>query len=493
MATVEQLVQKLGKPPREICLDWVWQIEHLPNPSGIGSEKVPELSMSDLEVDATGQLQLRDHHSGRYSRLDLVEELRHWSVVPPKMLVEPLQKKLDEPIELAKSHEYANFEKRSVASRLKRPAFNKRRNGKLPKQVATAVTGVFLAVFVFFAWTGLSDRVASQGGGAGLANATKQGQETAKPLAELKNQTLEDFSLQPSAPKSVPETLEMLKTPEPDVGVSEATDSTTSPWSDLDSKLPNLLAADGKAPPSTMNEGAPGSESNQASVQAMSERDVMKEVADLAQDASKDAIETDIQQPQNGSFPNEPIVIHTSPMVQVMKFASPLPNRSRQAMWKLELLVDDGFIVTPDEPQRLKDRQTVTWNIVMDDAELPATRLVIAVDIPSRQTSLRWRMAATADDFPQLNLPLDTKLLQMLQDRMRFFAQQADRMIETIKQSSSSLPREMRFLAAKQRSDLEAQSKLAKRLLTIASGAALINDQLHGHVSVRAESRASEE
>jgi hypothetical protein len=177
-------------------------------------------------------------------------------------------------------------------------------------------------------------------------------------------------------------------------------------------------------------------------------------------------------------------------MVQVQKFAAKIKVRPRQPVWQILLSVDDEFELTPNEPQDVTDRQITTWILSNSDSKSPKVRLVIqAQAAPGRQTSLRWRIFAGAEDLADLMLPLDKEMLQPLQERLRIYSPMAQREAERLKQLASVADRDVRTALSKQRANLETQSKLASRLSTIVAEAQLLDDLLRSQLTLYANLR----
>ena len=119
------------------------------------------------------------------------------------------------------------------------------------------------------------------------------------------------------------------------------------------------------------------------------ERNVMQELETLTKTAASSSVESDlaVRDAENSSAISEPLMLHTSPMVQTQKLAAKIRLRPRQPVWQILLSVDDEFELTPKEPQDVTDRQITTWLLTDSDSKSPKVRLVLqAQAAPGRQT-----------------------------------------------------------------------------------------------------------
>jgi hypothetical protein len=224
----------------------------------------------------------------------------------------------------------------------------------------------------------------------------------------------------------------------------------------------------------------------------LTERDVMHELETLTNSAANNAVETDMEVlgSEDSSAVSEPLLLRTSPMIQTQKLAAKIKVRPRQPVWQILLSADAEFELTPNELQNISDKQVTTWLLSDSDSNSPKVRLVIqAQAAPGRQTALRWRIFAGAEDLPDLMLPLDKEILQPLQERLRVYAPMVQRESDRLKQLANVAEREVRTALFKQRANMESQSKLASRLSTIVAEARLLDDLLRNQLTVYARLR----
>ncbi|MDX1930391.1 MAG: hypothetical protein SFV81_27955 [Pirellulaceae bacterium] len=568
-------LDQLGIPPREVCLDWAWQIEsQFADARTTIRCETATLDWQRIEVSNTGEL-LMPPDFQNYSPTERLHELLSWAEggevskavsLPAHRDSEDLLKQLRgltvgcitetakdanaNPVAMnetahvlsAQTKVEAEFGpspnsllslQRSPSSRQlkKKPSasnslLTNQLSGVLqqPKLIAVlACVGIACGIFAL--------NIGAHKDSASESIASSQPQElknkelnTGKTREDETEQELDDASALATIPEMP--TLEMSEPGVADIAPPTMPSISNSLIAGLDRtesrNLPDSSVAEGVGkeaelavvPTDTEPSGiASATEASDAS--DLLNRDVMQELEGLTKSAASQALETDLELSgvsdgvmnldSVGSVPGqsnvglantgqedsgqaEPIMLRTSPMNQTHKLASKIKFRPRQPIWHIRLSVDDEFELTPREPQDVSDRQVTTWLLSDTDAKNPAVRLVIQVQGgPGRQTALRWRIFASAEDLPDLMLPLDKELLNPLQDRLRFYAQMSQREADRLRQLASVAERGLRATFQKQRVTLESQSKLASRLSTMVAEARLLDDLLRSQVTVHAK------
>lgn len=90
MSSLHELLDRFGRPPASICLDWAWQIlewaQHSGEPvtSVAGEKKL--FSWADIHIQSNGQLVFQDPCNG-WEAISLVDELLDWSGAPKERLI----------------------------------------------------------------------------------------------------------------------------------------------------------------------------------------------------------------------------------------------------------------------------------------------------------------------------------------------------------------------------------------------------------------------
>lgn len=587
-------LDQLGIPPREVCLDWAWQIESQfagARPS-IRGEAAP-LEWRRIEVSWAGEL-LMPPDFQNYSPAARLHELLSWADgcevskqvnLSPALDSEELLKQLrgltasyiaktandaisesagtndnaqDSPV---KCEVEAEFDQTPNA--LQSPQLSPSRsqpknmpsgaNSRLTNQLivalkqhkliaAFACVGIACGCLFVLNFGSQKDRSSDSIALSKPQELKNQELETGKARIDDTDQELDDASTLATIPE-----MPTLEERDPSVESIEPLSMpsiSSSLIAGLDRKENRNLADSAVAEgvgneaelavviPTDSEPSGIGSPVEASDASELMNRDVMQELEGLTKSAASQALETDLDlssmsdadmisdsvstgpgKPSTGQavgeqatpgqldaahpasgeggdshLPAEPLMLRTSPMNQTHKLASKIKARPRQPIWQMRLSVDDEFELTPREPQDVSDRQVTTWLLSDSDAKMPAVRLVIQVQGgPGRQTALRWRIFASAEDLPDLMLPLDKELLNPLQDRLRFFAQMSQREADRLKQLASVAERDLRATLQKQRATLETQSKLASRLSTIVAEARLLDDLLRSQVTVHAK------
>ena len=552
MASAAIWLDELGIPPREVCLDWAWQIqsqfaEHRRSIRGDAAA----LDWRRIEVSPTGELllppNLQDYSPDSRLRdllrwakgnvaatpneaepaengvfLDLHEQLCKLTANRISPVAEHLLPVPDSPRD--SSHSTDGFGPESfkpVVTQIagKRASKKSNKNAHLFQQVvvaikehklAAALVAVSLAAvccFVLFfreqklktVEVSSAKPVAEEGKLTSEERAKDSSSDVddANVLATIPEMPLIDPSepvVGEVAPVTMPSISSSLITGSDRSKLGNSTEASTAESLEVAAVIPSDQASPVVTNPL---------ESSDAS--ELKNRDVMQELDELTKSAANRTLESDMAMPEamdssssaesskadptnGGAAIAEPLMLGTSPMLQTHKLASKIKVRPRQPVWQMRLSVDDEFELTPKEPQDVSDRQLTTWLLSDSDATSPIVRLVIqAQAAPGRQAALRWRVFASAEDLPELMLPLDKEILNPLQDRLRVYAQMAQREADRLKQLASSAERDLRAAMNKQRTHLESQSKLASRISTVVAEARLLDDLLRSQLTVHAK------
>lgn len=523
-------LEKLGIPPREVCLDWAWQIQaHFAGLSHSAGKDTATLSWQRIEVSDSGELVLPNDwrhyspddrlqellswaHGNRlslngsngsdssvHSRDDLVSELRALTLGFAGLTEDSTKlgtSSLTDTLQFASPQ--AHVDSMSMRSRSKVKLTNLNRSHRILvtlKQhwLVVSLAAVILCVGCFIALHS----------GTGK-NRSAKSVELAGELA--------------SGAQQIPE----LRTDKSVIGIGPELDDSAS--LDTLTEMPQIGVIDpefrGLAHinlPSVSSAGLAGNESNglhrseplisengnqtteatqsdskSSDSLELTERDVMHELQALTESGTHSPMESDMAVPdsEDSNTIAEPLTLRTSPMLQTQKLAAKIKVRPRRPVWQIELSVDDEFELVPKEPQSVTDRQVTTWFLADSDSKDSQVRLVIQAQAAiGRQTALRWRVFAGAEDLPNLMLPLDKAILQPFQERLRIYSQLAQGDADRLKQLASGAEKDLRAAFLKQRANLESQIKLASRLSTIVAEAQLLDDLLRSQVTLYAKLR----
>ncbi len=542
MASAAIWLEELGIPPREVCLDWAWQIQRrFAEAKRREANATTPLPWQRVEVSDSGELTFPNNYAD-FSPDALLHELLIWargnssfqslgsssaSIVSELRILTRQCLSSNQCLDDAeasstsvplKADALLNLEQEEEPPErsevLVRPTERKQRLAKnsksttkfglfwqeLPKRYKIAgLSIVFVAsVCSLVALNSVGPKSTPSKHSSAGQLAKKQVEDGVLPEDLTEAVDNESLAVLPEIPQiAVVESLvpAIPSIDLPSVSSVEAPGdhnarSEISASKNLD---PNKASADDPLTPSQVvsseNVDA-ASESSKA--MPSSDRDVMQELGAITKSAEGQAVETEIPAIDGDEKKDNaaPLVLPTSPMVQTQKVASRLKVRPRQPVWEITLAVDDEFELDPREPQSISDRQMTTWLLSDSNAKSPKTRIVIQAQAASgRQTSLRWRIFANAEDLPDLVVPLAKEHLQPLQDRLRWYAQFSQHEVDRLKALMSAAERDVRTALSKQRATMEAQGKLASRLSTVAAEAELLDDLLRGQLTVYAKLR----
>lgn len=238
---------------------------------------------------------------------------------------------------------------------------------------------------------------------------------------------------------------------------------------------------------------------------ATAHKDVLAEMAELSLSAEAHVSEQLIpsREPEVSPARPAPLRIETFPMIQTQKFDKSL--RPRHPCWRLRLAVGEGLLVSPDTEQTLVEEQQLNWTIraatsgPSDDSKIPTrstgpqpspAMVLVQVQLSGkREPSLRWRIAAISERYPQLALPLERKLLDQFQDYLGHTTTGLQQESGRLKQLSrtTGLPSQARSSLTTLSRTLEEQRKLAVELLEIVAAANQMVGWLDGQIDVHGE------
>ncbi len=529
MVTAASWLNELGAPPPVICQDWSHQLQKRgrSNSKHASHQVLAPLNWEDIEVSDTGLLSVREEASS-YAADSLIEQLLEWSRPSTDISSSKAQFKSacevramvesstasDTPVATLAEVGTALAVTQSVAAI---PAANQRRQVKgkrssialllthlKPHRVA-ALVAVGLVAFSMLGWLFLSSPSSKSPSTPALAlkksskNSSEQSSapERASAVAAHDSVSAEDLSIANMAPlptindvlggqaaNSVP-TIEpqrfdlsgVITSPLPPSSAREALETAA------ESQGGGGAIADAIATENSVDARGPSAPAAGS--------DVMRDVAEMTASAEAGEKETELpaakSEDAKSKSLHDPIVLRTSPMIQTYMLPGTLA-RPREPVWSITMAVDDEFKVQPREPQRLHGKQTLTWLLSNADAKSPVTKLVIQVQAaPGRQTGLRWRVAASAEDLPALALPVAKEPLQLLQRRVLNYVESTRAESARLSAVSQSAETDIRAMISKQRKALDAQNKLASRVATVASEAQLLDDFLRSQVTLYVE------
>jgi hypothetical protein len=551
MVTVGSLLEELGRPPRDVCLDWAWQVRGMfEDRTRQGSAATIPMTWYHLELSELGELKLCDGDVSNLSPDTILQQLVVWSTHELSGSKDEILNEvnsidevfgllseltLESPVQansattrIAETIRSKSVEPTETGQRKStRPAQIRRHHGTWTDYVvankrflAITIVPTFVFVLLCAMWLMRKERKETD---VKVMGATTEGEfpsisTTEKNKDQLKNRSVRDsqqFDVKEEPPvERATLSLGILPVPQVSNSVNEQQaigrlaqpdgkllpPAVESFLGDIDGGRDSTLAAD-NVPKDAMDNSDNGDaivqQTNNSPEEEAVGADVLTELTSVSRSATSMASESELEvaAPADEERLAEPLVILTTPAVQIQKLPSNLEQRPRKPVWRIALVVDDGFVVTPREIQSLMDRQTATWTITSEDAKPPRTSIVVQVQMSGgRQAALKWKIVATSEDLPNISIPLGDELLQPVQDRLRLLTQSATQETERLKQlAASGVPGDVRASLNKQRSQWEAQARLSARLLTFVASAQQVDDWLHNRIAVFAELRDGNE
>lgn len=521
LSNLQSILDRLGQPPPELCLDWVWQLQRIGRKKFAAWEKElssrtasPSLetqsqhtAWNDVWIDSNGKLDFRQSKNASdsdasLSLQQLVDQLLDWSG-------------------------HTNSQAEIASPTRLSPA--KLRSQKSPKRVflgtrsraLTASLGLLVvaSLLIYLSWGVFKPSVSTVLPSAPTANmATANGPTTSKtPSANTASETEFKFGgLQHESNTIQTGTISLL--------AGGPTSDTSDPFANslnafstlLEKNGPLVGSASGSSDdkPSLLEDKAadlnldhreaalPLAQSTPTTTDldtsnSIGQMDVLADLKLLSSAAEKEQLEKLVASETNSSTVGSasPLLIATSPIFQIQKFDKTL--RIRKPQWKLQLALSEGFLSEPSEPQQVSGREIATWLVreqtpntnTAANSQSAIQVLVQAELVGSRDASLRWRIVAGAEDLPMVVVPLDKQYLDALQSKLGQQIQLIQLGVDRLRQMSRAggLPTEAQSAMSTVRRHLEQQRRLADRLLQVVADANQLQGWLDGQIEIHAE------
>lgn len=548
MASIHRLLDTFGPPPREICLDWAYQIQAAATSaeaadaallsSSAGSKAAHEASAdapdwTALEVAEDGTLQL-DRLTASMARQALAE-LGGWlsghasGEAPLSSAALQTQTREIEPaadmfrasasLDLGRSDREAcqPLANRKRVSREKASWLEDRRRrltvAALLAAAATLVTGVWIAED-FSAPLNIAEQASStagshnaqQAGSSSLAESPAIADTDLSPAhddealegnfttsEELTGQALQafDVTVAATAPISAPAAPDLSLRPslaakpiESDVGPSA--NEPAEPVAAADAPSASAVASQAESAAA----GTVDTQQNAQQDASIAIGDVMSQVASaVAQAESQSSDSPAPEAVDETDAAHQPALMLTRDANPLrIRVARDLTKRSRNLRWTARLELPEEFICEPLGAQPVEAAAAAQWRIYDKEAKSPRACIVVSVRQRSgRDLDLEWSLRGSSEDFPLLQLPVAPKWLDGLSAQLKMTAAALRGAIDA---PSPKVPKEMRALVQNQRKLARQQLAVAERLLTLLADihrlASLLDDELLGHAELRA-------
>ena len=516
--SVEDLLDRLGEPPKEVCLDWACQLLDLlrstSDSASSGSEDVELFAWRDLMVDRDGLISGVAGGTPNIEGLESkINELISWAaknglsnsddrlIVQIRNNLENSRSQLDgrerlERLSPSATHTAANID--SLKPDALEPA-RKKRTPALLYPIAGIVALLGLAVLVFVLGDSLFDFSATES--SGIANAPNPNADES--LVETPNQAAQE------------EHIEVFGEINSNASVDELFEANTANDLSIDIELNGLAVAPNLSQPNETMEldGAkaaatePATEAQPASAYNLADSAPADRVAELkalerdnttVQDALKGitddlasaAEEKTLSIAEATEKQHDPLAIPVFPIRQTYKLPPKLRIRTRSPAWKIRLEVADGFVVEPDAPVVVAAREGWRWRIFPEERQ-DKLFVELGLQIPNQKAErLQFQIAAGHVEYPWLVLPLRTQNLDAIQANLSALETRAIGASEYLKGLSSSgisMSRAERSLLSSLRKGYEEQAKLSQKILAVVAETNLLVGLMDGQIELHAQ------
>jgi hypothetical protein len=523
MSELRALIDRLGPPPAEVCLEWAWQLHHL-----VGDRLDQPLEWPHVQVVEDGSLSLSDEwmaasspRSGQASIAGttgrtILHQLIGWSGYPidvddansdpSQELVKATRLIVDsgrQASESSPTSSNAFGSGRRQRPQHSGPARRKgtRRSTSRGRMIAVAVTGacVLLAASVSFFHS--SSTSSSSTSSSGSSSERKAGAADQRDMVSSISQSRAATSGNTTSER--PAQLEVSEVTTHDESLTSMLgddrmsgsglpsdllfdrDRSAHLWNGFDLPVPaatglNLQGSGGADVPAlvdgqTGNNGLKpaGEEVSKVVLGGAAEPelsdgiDMLSELKRLS--AAADHAETVDELPITSS-PAKPLVVKVSPPRSIQRLDEAPKINARQPAWQLRLESIEGVTISPPELQMLSGREAVQWRIEKKDAKQPVTAVEITAQlVNSRSAAIRWSVTAKPDDIPHLRLPAERELLDKMQFSLSGWNSQLSGRIDGLRTQARipGVPSGARSEMYRQRRELELQLEIGQRLLQI--------------------------
>lgn len=390
MPTIRQLLDRYGLPPRELALDWAWQIRsHLDRDQMSSAECLLQAHVwTDLEVAADGRLSCDclDSHSAKAA----LEDLSHWAgsdaeLVPP----------------------------RRVSPRLARVS------ERLAYMRLAYVGAAVLLLIVVGAWLfsstssdpiSPSNNLSTTEASASHSNSVNSEPDSVPTVSQLESLSLVD----PGQPVAMDES-------------SSPTDSSSLAQLSVDASIgPPLspLAAKEQPEPNpvppvagelTANPTPSQPEASPPSAEAL--RDVQQAMQQA--EAEESIVPANRSRTGPHDTHGDPWILSRDTMRYRVTVASELKAKARDAQWTLALEPIEGLAVEPPGPVTIQARGLAVWRIYEADAKPPRSCLFVRAVNRGREGQLELVFCGGAEDMPGMSVPLAPKWIEPLTVRVQ--------------------------------------------------------------------------
>lgn len=520
MTSLQQVLDDMGTPPNDLCLDWAWQlydcsVEIDGREKNAESQQVSSSEIaSRLSITRQGELELQGQLSAIQLR-DLARRLTE-GLKPGSQVDLERGEKEEEPIELSRDELRQHLENLTSAHRTSpQPSLSRRKATSKPARpnaVKLSFAGIAVAACLLVAF--IATRPGDEAIGDDIAHTDSKlsvGQDSPRiengAAAQTEVEMLGDIP-KPPTEKELDQTNELLAS---ELGLDNLFSPGQAHSENLAEKSANESLAEVDL--ASVPDGEQAVDVAKDDVEQLmpdarkamedaAKVDVLAELADVAKEAENNVREMELAtdladkakapdaKPAATAKSLEPFIIPTVPMMQVQKLSPQYKERAREPNWKLRIATSEGFKVMPPGPQTVARREPARWTIRTDEESSAETVIYVQAElVGSRGRSIRWRIGVGSKDLPQLVLPLGQQYLDRLQLNLAAFQTRLQFAVDQLKAAGgmTGTPSEVRSAMTAQRRGFESQLELASKVLAVASEANQFEGWLDGQLEIHAE------
>ena len=503
MPTVRELLDRYGRPPADVALDWAWQIRRQPSSHDPGHNPGHDPGHDAnrqgclLEVDQWTELEVSDDGQLLCDQLPItvastaLNDLRLWSASKrPSPLEQPAQLP-----EFTGSDRFATSKQspETTASSITSSVSSRRRSGLKSNWAMSTksrwVTGGCMAAFcaclvLMFIW-----------------NNSKQpahAENDSMKLDALTTEVTEHIDAGHLDASKLPDLAAIaLATPAVDAAIA------ANAWSDPNptATLGQLSVASSLA--STEAPNLPQNSSQAMNGELASQSDVAPEPSAGAQ-SSSDAVgevERTLKKAEasegvaivgNGAGPSldapgQPWVLLRDTL-RYRVTVSPKLNLSRQSQWTLAIEPIAGLAIEPEGPVPLPAQGAATWRIYEADAKPPRACLFVRAYHRGRDGTVELIFCGGSEDMPNISVPLAERWLGPLSVSLQNQAVQLRTALARL--STTVITPEQAPMVFQRKQAMLAQMIASVRLVAIMPDLTRLVELVDGQVTLHAELRA---
>lgn len=446
MPTIRYLLDRYGQPPRELALDWAWQIRNRLESHGSSQKDclLAVQSWTELEVAEDGQLACAELDVATATLA--LEDLRQWAVGDTALLLhstahEEVSESVDSPLgSPSDSLPNASY----LLDATSRPAPRSARPGRQRRPFPTRIwwpvglaTGLLVCSLPVVFWPGTQPHASSSSSISADATATTESSPQLESIAST-DASLGDSlialvePLEPATPKNQVDAGPLVD----DQRSHDVAGSSLNPTSiaALDvalslgsnesgasrSQLASQAAPDqSSAEPATSE--LPTAETKTGANDNVSAAESLTEVRQAFQQAEQEEsiVPANRRRGQLQDMHGDPWILSRDTMRYRVTLAPELNVSARESQWTLALEPIAGLAVEPQKPVTIGPRGLIVWRIYEAESKSPRACLFVRAFHRGRDGQLEMVFCGGAEDMPGMSVPLAVRWLEPLTVRVQ--------------------------------------------------------------------------